>query len=387
MTAIINGKVVTVTGETYEKGTVLVENGKIVAVGADLAVPEDAEIIDAAGCWVMPGLIDCHTHMCNFNEPNSIPGNYDGNESTSPNTAQVRAADAVYPDDYAIKPVREAGFTTCCILPGSANVIGGTGVSVKLRGHTAKEMIIPGSEQMKFAFGENPKRVYGNKKVIPSTRMGVGAVLREALFNAKNYSDALLKAEEDPSKAPKPDFKLEALVPVVRGEMRCRMHAHSSHDILTAVSIAEEYGLDYVIEHCTEGYKIADVLNEKQAKVVIGPHLTAPSKVEIHGRIMENSGILANEENITVCLTADTGSETAYLPMTIGMLMRRGLSEEKAIKGVTINAAKVLNLEHRIGSLEAGKDADIAIFDGHPFDSMTLCRVVMIDGVVYKNTL
>ena len=387
MTAIINGKVVTVTGETYEKGTVLVENGKIQAVGADLAVPEGVEIIDAAGCWVMPGLIDCHTHISNFNEPNSIPGQYDGNESTSPVTAQVRASDAVYPDDYAIIPVREAGFTTVCILPGSANVIGGTGISVKLRGHTAREMIIPGSEQMKFAFGENPKRVYGSKKVIPSTRMGVGAVLREALYNAKNYSDALLAAESDPSKAPKPDFKLEALVPVVRGEMRCRMHAHRSDDILTAISIAEEYGLDYVIEHCTEGYRIADVLNEKHARVVIGPHLTAPTKVEIHGRIMENSGILSNQENITVCLTADTGSQTSVLPMTIGMLMRRGLSEENAIKGVTINPAKILNLDHRIGSLEPGKDADIAIFDGHPFDSMTLCRMVMIDGVVYKNTL
>ncbi len=387
MTAIINGKVVTVTGETYEKGTVLVENGKIQAVGADLAVPEGVEIIDAAGCWVMPGLIDCHTHISNFNEPNSIPGQYDGNESTSPVTAQVRASDAVYPDDYAIVPVREAGFTTVCILPGSANVIGGTGISVKLRGHTAREMIIPGSEQMKFAFGENPKRVYGGKKVIPSTRMGVGAVLREALYNAKNYSDALLAAESDPSKAPKPDFKLEALVPVVRGEMRCRMHAHRSDDILTAISIAEEYGLDYVIEHCTEGYRIADVLNEKHARVVIGPHLTAPTKVEIHGRIMENSGILSNQENITVCLTADTGSQTSVLPMTIGMLMRRGLSEENAIKGVTINPAKILNLDHRIGSLEPGKDADIAIFDGHPFDSMTLCRMVMIDGVVYKNTL
>ncbi len=387
MTAIINGKVVTVTGETYEKGVVLVENGKIAAVGADIAVPEGAEVIDAAGCWVLPGLIDCHTHMCNFNEPNSIPGNYDGNEATSPNTAHVRAADAIYPDDYSIKPVREAGFTTVCVLPGSANVIGGTGISMKLRGHTAQEMIIPGTEQMKFAFGENPKRVYGGKKVIPSTRMGVGAVLREALYNAKNYSDSLIAGEEDPSKKPKPDFKLDALVPVIRGEMRCRMHAHSSHDILTAVSIAEEYGLDYVIEHCTEGYKIADVLNEKQAKVVIGPHLTAPSKVEIHGRILENAGILAKEENTTVCLTADTGSETSRLPMTIGLLMRRGLSEEDAIKGVTINPAKVLQLEDRVGSLEVGKDADIAIFDGHPFDSMSLCRCVMIDGVVYKNSL
>ena len=387
MTAIINGKVVTVTGKTYQKGVVLVEDGKIKAVGEDISVPKDAEIIDAEGMWVMPGLIDCHTHISNFSEPGSMPGIADGNEATNPVTAQVRAMEAVYPDDYAVKVVREAGFSTVCILPGSANVIGGMGITVKLRGHTPQEMAIKGSEQMKFAFGENPKRVYSGKKVTPSTRMAVAAVLREALYNAKNYSNALLEAEKDPSKKPKPDFKLDALVPVVRGEMRCRMHAHRSDDILTAISIAEEYGLDYVIEHCTEGYKIADILNEKNAKVVIGPHLTAPSKCEIHGRILENSGILSNQENITVSLTADTGSQTAVLPMTIGMLMRHGMSEENAIKGVTINPAKVLKLEDRIGSLEVGKDADIAIFDGHPFDSMTLCRLMMIDGVIYKNTL
>lgn len=387
MKAIINGKVVTVTGETYEKGTVLVENGKIQAVGADIAVPEGAEIINAEGCWVLPGLIDCHTHISNFGEPGSIPGLADGNEMTSPVTAQVRAADAIYPDDYAIKPVREAGFTTVCVLPGSANVIGGTGISLKLRGQTPAEMIIAGSEQMKMAFGENPRRVYGSQKKLPSTRMGTGAVMREALYNAKVYSDALLEAENDPSKKPKPDFKLDALVPVVRGEMRCRIHAHRYDDILNAISIAEEYGLDYCIEHCTEGHMIPEALNEKHAKVVIGPHLTAPSKCEIHNRIFANAGILSKQENITVCLTADTASQTTALPMTIGMLMRHGLSEEDAIKGVTINPAKVLQLEDRVGSLEVGKDADIAIFDGHPFDSMSLCRLVMIDGVVYKNSL
>ena len=387
MKAIVNGRVITVTGQTYEKATVLIENGKIKAVAPDLPVPEGAEIIDAEGCWVTPGLIDCHTHICNFNEPNSMPGMYDGNEMSGPVQSHVRAADAVYPDDYAIVPVREAGFTTVFSTPGSGNVIGGTGVSIKLRGHTAQEMIIPDSEQMKFAFGENPKRNYGARKQMPGTRMGVAAVLREALYKAKNYSDALKEAETDPSKAPKPDFQLDALVPVVRGQMRCRIHAHRSDDILTAISIAEEYGLDYVIEHCTEGYKIRDVLNEKKVRCVIGPHLTSPSKFEIHGRILENAALLNEEPDITVCLTADTGSQTSVLPMTIGMLMRAGLSFEDAIRGVTINAATILGLQDRIGSLEEGKDADIAIFDGNPFDSLSLCRLVMIDGEVMMNTL
>lgn len=387
ITAITGGKVITVTGQTYEKATVLTEDGKIKAIGTDLAIPEGAQVIDASRCWVTPGLIDCHTHICNFNEPGTLPGMYDGNEMSGPIQAQVRAMDAVYPDDYAIVPVREAGFTTIYSTPGSGNVIGGTGISLKLRGHTPQEMAIKGSEQMKFAFGENPKRNYGNRKQMPMTRMGIAAILRETLYNAKIYSDALLAAKDDPSKAPKPDFKLDALVPVVRGQMRCRMHAHRSDDILTAISIAEEYNLDYVIEHCTEGFKIKDVLNEKHVKCVVGPHLTSPSKLEIHNRTMDNPGILSKEENITLCLTADTGSQTSVLPMTIGFFIRRGLSFEDAIKGITINAAKVLQLDDRIGSLEAGKDADIAVFDGNPFDSMSLCRLVMIDGDIYKNTL
>ena len=387
ITAITGGKVITVTGQTYEKATVLTEDGKIKAIGTDLTIPEGAQVIDASGCWVTPGLIDCHTHICNFNEPGTLPGMYDGNEMSGPIQAQVRAMDAVYPDDYAIVPVREAGFTTIYSTPGSGNVIGGTGISLKLRGHTPQEMAIKGSEQMKFAFDENPKRNYGNRKQMPMTRMGIVAILRETLYNAKIYSDALLAAKDDPSKAPKPDFKLDALVPVVRGQMRCRIHAHRSDDILTAISIAEEYNLDYVIEHCTEGFKIKDVLNEKHVKCVVGPHLTSPSKLEIHNRTMDNPGILSKEENITLCLTADTGSQTSVLPMTIGFFIRRGLSFEDAIKGVTINAAKVLQLDDRIGSLEAGKDADIAVFDGNPFDSMSLCRLVMIDGEIYKNTL
>ena len=193
MIAITNGKVVPVTAPTYEKATVLVENGKIVAVDPDLSVPQDAQIIDASGCWVTPGLIDCHTHISNFNEPHTNPGpNLDGNEITDPVTPQVRAIDAINPHDYAIDKVRNAGFTTVCILPGSANVVCGTGAVIKLRdAQTADEMLLPGHEQMKFAMGENPKRCYGQNGKSPMTRMGVAAVLRQTLFRAKVYSDRL----------------------------------------------------------------------------------------------------------------------------------------------------------------------------------------------------
>lgn len=386
MKAIVNGRVITVTGQTYEKATVLIENGKIKAVAPDLPIPEGAEIIDAEGCWVTPGLIDCHTHICNFNEPNSMPGMYDGNEMSGPVQSHVRAADAVYPDDYAIIPVREAGFTTVFSTPGSGNVIGGTGVSIKLRGHTAQEMIIPDSQQMKFAFGENPKRNYGARKQMPGTRMGVAAVLREALYKAKNYSDALKEAETDPSKAPEPDFQLDALVPVVRGQMRCRFHAHRSDDIVTVMRVAEEFHLDYTIEHCTEGFRVVDALKAKNVRCTIGPYLWEPSKQEIWNKKLETPGILS-QAGLTISLTADTGSQTATLPATIGLLMRRGLSEQAAFEGVTINPAQTLGLEDRLGSLEPGKDADIAIFDGHPFSSLSQCRTTIIDGKIVHNTL
>ena len=388
MIAITNGKVVTVTDKTYEKGTVLIEDGKIKAVGEKIEIPHDAQVIDAAGCWVMPGLIDCHTHISNFNEPRTNPSiPLDGNEMSSPVTPQVRAADAINPHDYAINRVREAGFFTVCVLPGSANVVGGTGIVIKLRDvHTAEEMILPGTEQMKFAMGENPKRCYGTDKKYPMTRMGLAALMRETLYKAKNYSDKLKAAEADPSKAPEPNFQLEALVPVVRGEMRCRIHAHRSDDIMTAVKIAEEFHLDYTIEHCTEGYMIVDALKRHHVRATIGPYLWGPEKQELWNMSMENPGILA-QNGIDIALTADDGSRTAYLPATIGLLLRRGLSEKAAFEGVTIQPARTLQLEDRIGSLEPGKDADIAIFDGHPFSSLSACRMTIIDGKIVHNTL
>ena len=343
MIAITNGKVVTVTGQTFENGTVLIEDGKIKAVGQQIAVPQDAQVIDAAGCCVTPGMIACHTHISNFNEPGPLTGS-DGNEVTDPLTPQVRAMDAVNPYDYAISKVREAGFTTVCILPGSANVIGGTGIVIKLRDvQSAEEMIIPGTEQMKFATGENPKRCYGPDKKSPMTRMGVAAVMRGALYKAKVYSDRLKAAETDPSKAPEPDFKLDALVPVVRGEMRCRIHAHRSDDVLTAVRVAEEFHLDYTIEHCTEGHMIVDALKRHNVRCTIGPYLWQPYKQELWNMKMENPAILANA-GVPISLTADTGSQTAYLPATLGLLMRRGLSEQSAFEGITIKTARTLQL-------------------------------------------
>lgn len=339
MIALKGGKVVTVTNGTIENGVVLVEDGKIKAVGAadKVSIPADAQVVDVTGKWVTPGLIDCHTHISTFSEPTPRPNIGDGNEITDPITAHLRAIDSINPYDIAIAAAREAGFTTCYTGPGSANVIGGTGISFKCKkGESLFDIVIPGSAQMKMALGENPKNCYGgNKKVFPQTRMGVAAILRETLYNAKVYSDKLKEAESDPSKAPQPNFKLEALVPVVRGEMRVRIHCHRADDITTAIRVAEEFHLDYTIEHGTEGYKILKVLKEKNVTCVVGPLLMDPMKMEIWGARQDTPAVM-EREGINFCLTQDTSSGTRWLPVFIGICMARGLSEKTAFEAVTI---------------------------------------------------
>jgi imidazolonepropionase-like amidohydrolase len=389
MIAIQGGTLVPVSGEIIENGTLLLDGGKIVAVGgADLPVPADAEHIDATGKWVTPGLIDPHTHLSTFNEPRtmpSFPGQIDGNEMTSPVTSHIRAIDALNPHDIGIEAARKAGFTTCCTLPGSANIIGGTGIVFKTKvGATVFDIVIPGTEQMKMALGENPKRVYGTEKKAPMTRMGSAAVLREALYNAKVYSDQLKIADNDPDKAPKPDFKLESLVPVVRGEMHCRIHAHRADDIVTAIRVSKEFNLKFSIEHCTEGYKITDYLKENNVTAIVGPLTMGPSKMEIWGCKLETPGLL-EDAGINFCLTEDSSSDIKYLPTHIGLCIARGLSKQAAFEAVTIRAAKLLGVDDRLGSLEVGKDADVSIFTDFPFSNLALCETTIIDGVVYQN--
>ncbi|MCL2006796.1 MAG: amidohydrolase [Treponema sp.] len=384
MLAIKGGRIITVTKGIIENGDILIKDGKIAAVGQGIDIPADAKVIDGKGKYITPGFIDAHTHISTFNEPNTMPGMHDGNEITNPNTAHIRGIDALNPNDMAIKESRQAGFTTCYTGPGSANVIGGTGISFKLKeGATVFDIVISGSEHMKMALGENPRRCYGSDKKMPSTRMGIGAVLREALFDAKNYSEKLLNADKE-SEPPKRDFKLEALVPVVRGEMKCRIHAHRADDIVTAVRIAQEFNLDFSVEHATEGFKILDFLKANNVSCVVGPLTMGPMKMEIWDCKLETPGIM-EKAGVNFVLTEDTASSTKYLPMHIGLCIARGLSEEMAYESVTIRPAKLLGLDKRIGSIEVGKDADIAIFNGMPFCNLTLCEKTIIEGVVYEN--
>lgn len=386
MLAIKNAKIFTVTNGVIEKGVVLIDGGKIKSVDAKVSVPKGAEVIDAAGKWLTPALIDCHAHPSMYEEPHAPKSPGDLNEITDPITPQLRVLDAFNPQHPAFGHMRRAGFSAGCSLPGSANLIGGQGICYK--NHKAAivdDMVIPGSEQMKMALGENPRRCYSELKRMPSTRMGNGAVLREALFKAKLYSDKLLEAEKDPSVKVERDFKLDALVPVVRGEMHCRIHCHRTDDIVTAIRISEEFGLDYVLEHATEAIPIADYLAAKHAICVVGPITMGPVKQEVWQITPETCRVL-DEAGVTVCITRDGSSDVRFLPHDIGYIIaRHGLKWETALKALTINAAKAMHLDGRMGSIEPGKDADIAIWSGDPFCNYTLCEATVIDGVVYRD--
>ncbi len=381
MLAIKNAKVLPVTGDPIENGTVLVDGGKIVAVGACVEIPQGAEVIDATGKWVTPGLIDAHTHLSVKGEPAWMPSVSDITEITSPITPSVRCIDALNPADWAIPVVREAGFTTVCALPGSGNLVGGQSVVFKTKpAATVYDMVVDAPVQMKFALGENPRRIHGGQQnKAPLTRLGNASMLREVLYKARIYADAL-----DAGKAPY-DFNLDPLVPVVRGERFCRIHCHRADDIVTAVRICEEYGMKFSIEHATEGWKILDFLKEKNVTCVVGPLDMAADKLETWYTRFETPGLM-EKAGINFCLTQDSRSATRFLLNHVGMAIARGLSFEAALRGITINAAKLLGIEDKVGSIEAGKNADLAIFDGNPFSSLTLCETTIIDGVVYNRS-
>lgn len=384
MIAIINGKVITVTGEKYEKADILVENGKIAAIGSKLPIPEGADVVDASGMWVTPGLIDAHSHL-GFGEGFIIA---DATEATNPFTPYMSVRDCLNPQDYGIGRAIRAGFTAGHTQPGSSNIIGGTGITIKLKETClVDDLIIPDSEQMKMALGENPKRTYKAQGKAPTTRAGIGGMLRKYLFEARQYSEALKKAEQGLGPAPQRNFELDAMVPLIRRQMKARIHCHRIDDIQTAVRICHEYDLDFALEHVTEGYMIADYLVENRVRCVLGPFMYLIGKSEIWNMREEGPGIMERAGMNDFCLTADGGPATNYLPVHVGYLIGHGLSEDLAFRAMTINPARLLGIDGRTGSLEVGKDADIAVFNGHPFSNMTRCMATMTEGVFYHNML
>jgi imidazolonepropionase-like amidohydrolase len=378
--AIVGGTVVPVVGPPIEAGTVLVEGGLITAVGADVAVPEGATVIDATGKHVLPGFLESHGHVGIHEESAGSAGN-DTNELTDPNTAQVRAIDAVNIEDEGFRDALSGGVTSVVIKPGSGNVIGGRTVAIKTwGGRTIDEQVISETVSVKSALGENPKRVYGGKDRMPSTRLGVAAVLRQAFEDARFYaaSRAAAATKGEPFKK---DLKLETLAAVLDGELAWDQHTHRHDDIATAIRLAEEFGYRLVINHGTEGHKLADVLAEKNIPVIYGPMLTSRSKLELRDRGIANLAIMARA-GVTVAITTDHPVVPInQLVLQASLAVRDGLPHDTALEALTINPARMLGLDDRIGALAPGLDADIVIWSGDPIDVPSRAEQVFIAGV------
>ena len=377
---IYNGVVHPMDGPVIPEGYVAFEGGKITAVGPMTELQGDVQGLDAAGGHILPGFIDAHCHLGLFGDSLGFEAD-DGNESTDPCTPQLRAIDGVNPLDRGFREAREGGVTTVLTGPGSANPIAGQLVAVKTTGRWVDEMVVKAPAAMKFALGENPKSVYNDRKETPVTRMATAAIIRENLSKAQEYQDKQAKADEDPEEdMPDYDAKLEALAPVVEGKVPAHFHAHRADDIATAVRLSKEFGLDYVIVHGTEGYQVAELLAAEGVPVITGPCLTDRSKPELAGQTLANPALLAKAGVKVAICTDHPETPIQYLPLCAAMAVRGGMEEEAALAAITSAAAEIAGLSKRVGTLTPGKDADIVVTDGHPFDWRGGIKAVFIDG-------
>lgn len=358
-------------GPPIEVGTVLVKDGKISGVTPGVLVPPGSNTVDATGMIVMPGMIDAHSHLGIVEEIYREEGD-DCNEITDPVTPHLRAIDAINPADIGFRDALSGGVTTVVATPGSANIIGGEMAVLKTHGTVIDEMVISFPAGLKAALGENPKRSYGKEKKAPATRMASAAIMREALVRAQNY----IKKD-----SPERDLKMESLARVLRREIPLRVHAHRADDIMTAVRIAEEFGVKLIIEHCTEGHLVARQLAEKGIPAVIGPIITNRAKVEMQGLTLETARVLAETGVKFAIMTDHPVAPIQYLAASAALAVKGGLSPEHALKAITLDAAGILGLDKRLGSLEYGKDADIVIMDRHPLDISSRVKKVYIEGV------
>jgi imidazolonepropionase-like amidohydrolase len=379
MLAIRGGKVYTMTGRIYDPGTVLVEGNIILDVYTGSKIPHGANVLDVEGKYVLPGLIDAHTHLGIVEEIYREEGD-DCNEITDPVSPHLRAIDAIYPEDLGFADALAGGVTAVVTGPGSANVLGGEMVAMKTSGRLVEEMILKNPAGLKAALGENPKRSYGSQKKAPYTRMASAALVREALVKAGDYLRKIEENKKGKGDRPDRDLRLESLGRVLRREMPLRVHAHRADDIMTAIRIAREFDVQLVVEHCTEGYKVAGELSAGGIMAVLGPIITNRAKVELQGISLENARVLAEAGVVFAIMTDHPVVPAQYLPLSAGLAVRGGLSEERALQAITIDAARIMGMEGRLGSLEPGKEADIAIFDGHPFDTRSKTCAVFVSG-------
>lgn len=382
MLFIKNGYVKTMAGPDIPGGCVLIgDDGKIIKAAAQLDAPEGAQVIDAEGRLVTPGCVDAHCHIGLDNQAMGWEGR-DYNEIIDPLSPHLRAIDSINPQDEAFPLALQGGVTSACTGPGSANVVGGTFVALKLYGKRVDKMIIKDPIAMKCAFGENPKRCYGQSmKKSPTTRMATAALLRELLFKTKRYL-----ADKEAGKNPSFDMKLEAMIPVIKGELPLKAHAHRADDILTSIRIAKEFGVKLTLDHCTDGALIADELAEEGYPAFVGPSLGSKTKIELANKSFTTPKVLT-DAGLTVSIITDAPViPLQYLPLCAALAVNAGLDTETAWKAITINPANSTGIGDRVGSLEPGKDGDVVIWTADPMTTVGAeSYMTIVDGkVVYQ---
>lgn len=378
MKVIKNAKVLTMEGptEVYEDLDVAIKDGKIAKIGKDLT---GDDIIDGKGHFLLPGFIDAHTHLGMWEDSIGFEGS-DGNEMTNPITPQLRAIDAINPMDRTFDDARSGGVTSVATGPGSANVMGGSFAAIKTAGNRIDDMIIKDPIAMKIAFGENPKRVYNEQKKSPTTRMAVAAELREFLFQAKNYME---KREKDSDQGV--DLKYEALIPVFKKEIPLKAHAHRADDIFTAIRIAREFNLDITLEHVTEGHLIVDELVKENLACIVGPSFGARTKFELINKSFITAVKLQQAGLKVAIMTDHPVIPLENLNLCAQFCVKEGMDHYEALKAITINPAEIVGIDQRVGSIKAGKDADLVLWDGDPLQVDSRVIFTMIDGeIVYK---
>jgi len=365
------------------EGSILIDNGKILEVSPKIELPESADCmkIDVHHHLVMPGLIEAHCHMGITEEKKGQEGD-DCNETVHPITPMLRAIDAINTMDAAFGDAVRAGITCANIGPGSANVVGGQFAVIKTSGRRIDDLILKFPSAMKVAFGENPKVNYAGMNMSPATRMAIAGMLREELVNAREYLTKKDREQVDVN------LHYEAWRPVFEKKIPLKAHVHRVDDIFTAIRIAKEFDLNITLDHCSEGHLIAQALAAEGYPAVVGPDFTSRNKIEVQNVAFKTAGILANAGVMVAITTDHPVSLIQSLPLCVGMCVKQGLSLEDGYKAMTINAAKICGIEDRVGSIEPGKDADIAVFNGNPMEVFTQTLLTIIDGqIVYRNCL
>lgn len=376
--AFTGGHVLPIDADPVEQGVVVITDGRITAIGGpDTPIPTGADIVDATGKWIVPGLIDAHVHLGVHEEGEGWAGQ-DTNEMTDPVTPNVRAIDAINPADIGFHDAIASGVLAVNVNPGSGNPIGGQTAAIKCVGRTVDDMTLRAPSGLKSALGENPKRVYGEKKQTPSTRLGTAAVIRGAFVDAVNYRAKHAAAED--GKPVDRDLKLEALGEVLARNIPWRQHCHRADDIATAIRIAEEFGYELVLDHGTEAHLLADLIADKRIPVIIGPIMVSRSKVEVRNRAIRNPGLLA-AAGVTIAITTDHPVvPIAHLIHQAVLAVKEGLDRKTAMESLTINPARIMGVDDRIGSLTVGKDGDLCVWSGDPLDVYSRVETAYVEG-------